>query len=389
MKQVTPALAAYLASFAASADQTFYTCNLFTITLQAGSAAGIAGGQVLALADLDEPVLWNGYTYLSNSLLVGGLKYNAKIGVEADKQQISLSAWQSMTIGGVPFLQALQQGLLDGAEIQRERAFFTAANFTGLPPHVPIGTEILFKGRVTSIDHIGRTTATASVESDLTLLKTQMPLDLLSPTCIWVLYGQGCGVNPASYTFSGVAGAGSTTTLLNWSGASALFQQGTIAFTSGENEGLVANIKSASAGALVPTYPFLFAPAAGDTFTATWGCDHTTGNASFTGSISGTTLTVTAMGAAAGYYITADLPLFDTTGALAAGQSIVAQLSGTIGGVGTYQVGISQTVASERMFCGQGCAKFNNIANFRGTPFIPPPQVVSGPLATSADASKG
>lgn len=67
----------------------------------------------------------------------------------------------------------------------------------------------------------------------------------------------------------------------------------------------------------------------------------------FTGSISGTTLTVTAVSNGTIY---TNRGIDDLTGNLAAGQRIVSQLSGTTGGVGTYQVSISQTVASESMY---------------------------------------
>jgi uncharacterized phage protein (TIGR02218 family) len=241
---------------------------------------------------------------------VSGLKYKATTGASVDKQTIAISAYESMTIGGIPFLQALQQGLLDGAEIQRERAFFT--NFQGLPPLVPIGTEILFKGRVTSVDSVGRTSANVSVESDLTILKRQMPLKFFSTNCVWTLYGPGCALSRSAFTFSGSVGAGSTASVINWSGATTSFQQGSLTFTSGVNEGITANIKIAAAGVLTLMYPLPAAPALGDTFTAVWGCDHT-----------------------------------------------------------------------------QGCAKFQNTANFLGFPYIPPPQIVTGPLAITATGNKG
>src|SRR5271155_1800857 len=155
MKTVTPALATYLAGLPYASDTQLYFCDLYTFTLQAGSIAGLATGQVLTFVNYDVPVAWNGYTYLANSLLVSGLKYVSKTGVDPDKQTITISARQDMTIGGIPFLQSLQQGLLDGAEIQRERAFFI--NFAVVSPLeslVPIGTIILFKGRVTSIDQV-------------------------------------------------------------------------------------------------------------------------------------------------------------------------------------------------------------------------------------------
>ena len=62
---------------------------------------------------------------------------------------------------------------------------------------------------------------------------------------------------------------------------------------------------------------------------------------SFTGSIAGTTLTVSAIGTG-GLYVGQTL----TGTNVAAGTTIVKQLTGTAGSTGTYQVNISQTVAS-------------------------------------------
>lgn len=68
------------------------------------------------------------------------------------------------------------------------------------------------------------------------------------------------------------------------------------------------------------------------------------GSASVTGSIAGTVLTVTAVGAGTLY---PESVLSGTGGGgVAAGTEIVAQLTGTLGGTGTYSVSISQTVTS-------------------------------------------
>lgn len=66
--------------------------------------------------------------------------------------------------------------------------------------------------------------------------------------------------------------------------------------------------------------------------------------ASITGSISGTTLTVTAISGA----ITVGADKVTGTG-VAANTIITSQLTGTTGGIGTYSVNISQTVASESL----------------------------------------
>lgn len=144
----------------------------------------------------------------------------------------------------------------------------------------PIGSVTLFKGRVGTIDSIGRTSAQVTVNSDLVLLDLQMPRNVYSPFCLHVLYDSGCGANggpvKSAYGFTGTAAAGSAFTLINWSGAVAEMTQGTITFSSGVNSGVSANIKSVVAGvSLTLAYPLKSAPSPGDAFTAYWGCDHT------------------------------------------------------------------------------------------------------------------
>jgi hypothetical protein len=79
---------------------------------------------------------------------------------------------------------------------------------------------------------------------------------------------------------------------------------------------------------------------------------------SYTGSISGTTLTVTA--------VTANntLGIGDaiTTSGVAPGTTIISQLTGTPGGIGTYEVSVSQTVTSRALNGGRTAANTYNLA---------------------------
>jgi uncharacterized phage protein (TIGR02218 family) len=301
MKVTTPALVTYLNGLRAS-DAPLCVADLFTVTL--------ASGTILTYTNGDLPVAWSGYVYLANSLLVAGLKYKCTTGLDVDKQQITISARTVDTIGGVPFLQALQQGLLDGAFIQREQAFF--ANWTTTGGNlVPIGAAIMFNGRVAEIGKIGRTTAEITVAADTVLLDIDMPRRLWSPQCTHVLYDSGCALAKGTYSASGSVTSSSTPIWINWSGATAAFQQGTLVFTSGSNSGVEATIKGAGAGWLQLAYPLPNVPNIGDAFTACQGCDHT------------------------------------------------------------------------QATC-QG--KFANLANFRGYPYVPPPQIMTGPLSTTYNA---
>ena len=300
MKPVGSAVLSYLNALRPTGDAPLYFADCYTIWLKSGV--------VLAYTNIDIPVVLNGFTYLCDSVLVDGLKYRARLGMSVDTQQMTMLYRETDTIGGIPFAQALQQGLFDGAQIQRDRAFFTDWNAA------PMGGATLFKGRVATIERVGRTKAVITVASDLVLCDIDMPRNLFQPNCVHVFMDSGCGIPRGTFSTSGSVGASSTNTQINWTGATSAYQQGSILFTSGANTGEWATIKSAGTGVLYLPYPLPKVPATGDFFTATQGCDHT-----------------------------------------------------------------AATCAS----------KFNNIGRFRGFPYVPPPQIVTGPLSNTQNNHKG
>jgi phage conserved hypothetical protein BR0599 len=266
MRAATNALKGYVNTLRANRDVQAIVADCYTFTLRTGL--------ILTYTNADVPVTLNGYVYAANSILVDGLKFKCGTGLDVDQQQITISARATDTVGGVPFLQALRNGVFDGCEIQRERAFLNS--WSPADTANPIGSVILFKGRIGTIDKVGRTSAQITVNSDLVLLDLQMPRNVYSPSCQHVLYDSGCGLVKSAFGTAGTVGVGTTGSVINWSGASNKFHQGTIAFSSGINAGVTANIKSAVAGvSLRLTYPLLNAPATSDAFTAYWGCDHT------------------------------------------------------------------------------------------------------------------
>jgi len=265
MRAAPSALTNYLNAIRAERDAQAIVADCYTFTLQTGL--------ILTYSDADVPITLNGYSYLANSILVSGLKFKCSAGLDVDQQQITISAKPTDTVNGVPFLQALAQGVFDGCEIQRERVFLNSWS-TGDTAN-PIGSVILFKGRIGTIDSIGRTSAQITVNSDLVLLDLKMPRNIYSPACQHVLFDSGCGLVKSAFGTTATVGAGSTELIINWSGATANFSQGTILFSTGKNAGFTANIKNATPGVnIVLAYPLHETPLAGDAFTAYWGCDH-------------------------------------------------------------------------------------------------------------------
>ena len=254
-------------------------------------------GLTLCYTNVDVTFTYNGNTFLANSILVDGLKYKAAVGLEVDQQQITVAARSTDTIsGGAPFLQSLRDGAFDGCEIERDRVFFSD-KIGG----TAIGAATLFKGRLGTVDQIGRTSAKLTVNSDLVLLDIDMPRNLYQPTCLHTLYDSGCTLVKNAFGTNGTVGAGSTASVINWSSANVTYQQGSITFTSGVNAGVTANVNSAA-------------------------CRHI-----------------------------ADAGLSAAEPAL--GRRYIHGVPGLRPHAGTCQ------------------AKFNNLANFRGFPYVPPPQM--------------
>ena len=266
MKPTSIALIAYLNAARAIGDVALLMADGFIFTLRSGL--------VLCYTNVDITFSYAGRTFLGNSVLIDGLKYKAAIGLEVDQQQVTISAPATDTIAtGAPFLQALRDGTFDGCEIERDRIFFSD-RIGG----TAIGAVTLFKGRLGTVDQIGRSSAQLTVNSDLVLLDIDMPRNIYQPTCLHTLYDSGCTLAKNAFGTNGTVGAGSTASVINWSGASANFQQGSITFTSGVNVGVTANVNAVAAGtSLTLGYPLQSAPATGDAFTVYFGCDHTPG----------------------------------------------------------------------------------------------------------------
>jgi len=268
MKPASTALTNYLNAIRAAPDAIMLMADAFQFTL--------ANGNVLGYTNVDVSFTYNGTLFVANAVRVDGLKYKAAIGLEVDRQQISVVALATDTVaGGMPFLQALRNRVFDGCRVARYRVFFSDT-IGGTIVGGGSGGVLLFQGRLGTIDEIGRTSAKLTINSDLVLLDHDMPRNVYQPTCLHTLYDSGCTLNKASFGTSGIVGAGSTFSTINWTGASDNFAQGTITFTSGVNAGVTATIGSALAGAaLYLIYPLQSAPAAGDAFTVYFGCDHT------------------------------------------------------------------------------------------------------------------
>lgn len=242
-----------------NSSNQFQVADLYTLTL--------IGGGVFYYTSWDVDVSYSGHTYSSVGALFDRSKVRIVLGIEVDEMDLTVYASPTLLINGVPFLQAVQRGAMDGASVRLDRAFMS------VPPAV-VGTLYQFGGNVASV-RAGRSNAQFKIKSDLELLNVQMPRNLYQPGCLHTLYDTDCGLTKAALKVSSAASTGSTDSVIDAALAQGdgHFSLGTVAFTGGANSGMTRTIKQHASGALQLILPLPVAPSAGDTFDCYPGCD--------------------------------------------------------------------------------------------------------------------
>ncbi|MBW8029189.1 MAG: DUF2163 domain-containing protein, partial [Ferrovum sp.] len=153
------------------ATRQFVMADLFTITLA-------RTGQNLRFTNADRPVWWNNTFYDPYSLAIDGLQFKKSVGLSVDEQTITLSATRDRLINNRPWFDEIADGLLDHAEIRRERVFAPDWNSP------PVGSVILFDGIVSTIDSLTATQCQLKVKSYLSLLNQPMPRNSWQTSCL-------------------------------------------------------------------------------------------------------------------------------------------------------------------------------------------------------------
>lgn len=242
-----------------NSSNQFQIADLYTLTL--------IGGGVYYYTSWDVDVVYGGHTFSSVGALFERSKVRIVLGIEVDEMDLTVFASPALLINGVPFLQAVRRGDLDGASVRLDRAFMSA------PPAV-VGALYQFGGNVSSV-RAGRSSAQFKIKSNLELLNVQMPRNTYQPGCMHTLWDADCGLNKAAFKVSSSAASGSTASVINAALAQAdgWFSLGTVEFAGGANSGLTRTIKQHASGALQLILPLPAAPAPGDTFDCYPGCD--------------------------------------------------------------------------------------------------------------------
>ena len=164
MKQTATTVTSLINAARAAPDAPLAFAECFTFITTTGTQ--------YTWTNVDYDVNFNGFVFLASGPLVGGLKYKGSVGLEVDKQQITIAARPTDVVNGAPFIIALRDGAFDGAPVFRDRVFLSS------PAGTVVGGVRMFQGRISTVDSVGRTQATVTVASDLVILDYDMPKNL-------------------------------------------------------------------------------------------------------------------------------------------------------------------------------------------------------------------
>ena len=269
MKTPTGSLtSAYLLS-----NNQFIVVDLYTLSvINTAWASGLsvtASNYYYSGSDYD--IVNGGHTFSGSDAIFTREGLKQTIGLEVATMDITANATASMLVLGIPFMQAITQGVLDGAMIKVERAILNA-------DHTVVGTMNWFTGHVAKASP-SRNGASITINSLTDLLNVNVPRNVYQAGCQNALYDGACTLSRSSYAAAGTVSTISGTTMTisgpAASQAAGYWTQGGIIFTSGAELGEARTVKSWAGGVLTLLSPFPTAPAPGDTFMMYAGCDKT------------------------------------------------------------------------------------------------------------------
>ena len=244
----------------------------YTITLQ-------GGGTIYRWTGADMPLTVGARAFTSPtdngtqpSIRRGAVRHAR--GLEVQTLDLTLLCGQTARLGGISVPLFAHNGGFDGARVMLEWVPMGPAGWGD----TSLGSVVIFEGAVASVDP-ETTQVVLHIKSDLERLNIPMPRVVFQPGCANAFGDAGCGLNLATLTVSGTATGTPTTTSVPSALAQAAgyFAMGTLTMTSGPAAGARRTVSVFSGGTLTLSTPLPVAPAAGDTFTVTPGCDRTFG----------------------------------------------------------------------------------------------------------------
>lgn len=257
-----PALAAWLPT-----ARQVQLAELLTVTKPSGA--------VWRYATTTSAVVQGATSWLG-SADAGGLLWRRsrlvfRSGIELSECTLVISARAGDMLNQLPVAAALRAGLWDDAVVLLSRTYFD-------------GTGVL-RGVLPRYQGSPANMRLRDGDIEITLKPTSQTLNRAVPpvyqsACQNTLFDTGCGLARAAWQVAGVTGAGSTAAqvLTGLAQPAGYFVGGAITYTGGALTGLARTVRSHAAGGAVSFFEALpSAPAAGDSFVITPGCDRSLG----------------------------------------------------------------------------------------------------------------
>lgn len=258
MKAATPALIDHL-----STVRLVRSADLIAITLQGGATYRFTNRDVTLTAD--------GHGWQGGSPLMSRTGTRRTLGIEVSTMDLTIHYRPGDMIGPVPWSTAVRLGVLDGAAVVVRRGYWTD---WALPA---VGSLHVFEGNVSDIDG-GAPEIKITLRSETALLDTKVPRSIYQAGCRNTLYDPStCGVARSDVALTAAAGSTRVRLTSGLSQPTGWFTSGVVRCVTGANAGMIRGIKDhvQLGGVLVVSEPWPVTPAAGDTFLAAAGCDHT------------------------------------------------------------------------------------------------------------------
>lgn len=219
-----------------------------------------ADGEAFRFTSLDRNLDWRGETYEACDSLVPSASESAnEVGTVGNMELAGIVAALSVSPAD------LEAGRFDGAYVE---AWLVPWQGTDNP-------KALLTGTFGKVEHGEDGFKVELVGDGGRLLQTPL-VDTLQPGCRWVFGDSRCGKDLGPLTVTGTVDIGEGQrgfTDAARAEAAGYFDYGRVTFTSGDNNGLSAEIKDHLAGGVFTLWPRLASPvSAGDTYSMTPGC---------------------------------------------------------------------------------------------------------------------
>jgi len=280
MKACSEALKTLLTEYMQGKRKTWYIAELYTFWLKMDlsyNSGYFNSGAILLRTGHDVDLTVGGNKYLH--IPIQHEDINEKTGIETTNTELTINYNPNDVIPelNTTWFKALQGGTFDGAYVSIDRLYSPIPWQYDMPN---LSTDYVLKARFfgrIDVEEVKLTQALLDVKSPTDLLNTQLPRNLIKPSCLNRFCDSMCGLNKDYFAYDVTARSGSSRTRINMdeSFADGFFTQGTMMCTSGENIGVSRSIKWFSGDSAIPAQPFANDVKAGDTFTFWRGCAKT------------------------------------------------------------------------------------------------------------------